>query len=132
MFFVFFSTFNDHPVYFSWNKNVLLLGTSLFLKKKVFCNVYSCSVNLLDQNISDFIKNEPLHRLFLSYIWDQLFNRIIAFKNTNTWYHQPKCIVFSSCNLKYIWLFCPLPPPLIVLTKNLACSQTLIFQNPIR
>ena len=33
-------------------------GNLTFSEKEVFCNIYSCSVNLLDKYTSDFIKNE--------------------------------------------------------------------------
>ena len=78
-------------------KQCVILQTSTFSQKELFCDIYSCSANLIDKYATNFIKYEPCNRL-CSHTWDHLFNRIIAFKSTYIILNA----VFSCCNLSYI------------------------------
>ena len=89
-------------VYISWIKNVLVTETSPFLKKK-YSAKYVAVLLIYSVNMLVSLLKMNLYHIFSSHIWNQLFKRIIAFRNTYILYHQPKCKIVSCCIMTYIW-----------------------------
>ena len=89
-------------VYISWIKNVLVTETSPFLKKK-YSAKYIAVLLIYSVNMQVSLLKMNLYHIFSSHIWNQLFKRIIAFRNTYILYHQPKCKIVSCCIMTYIW-----------------------------
>ena len=102
-------TSHETKICYFWEPHV-------FWKNKYFI-AYLAALLIYNMNMPlTLVKMSP--NILFSHIWDQLFNRITAFRNVYIWYHQRKCPVFSSCNFhchtqwfiflayRYIYLLC--------------------------
>ena len=81
---------------------MLVTETSPFLKKK-YSAKYVAVLLIYSVNMLVSLLKMNLYHIFSSHIWNQLFKRIIAFRNTYILYHQPKCKIVSCCIMTYIW-----------------------------
>ena len=81
------------------------------------------AVDFLGKHASNFIKNEPYHRLQLQ-IWDQLFNWAITFKKSYIWYLWWMFNVFLVVTYLY-----PIPPTFWKILQETWHVIKLLFQN---